>query len=878
MLRRVSNLATQRRGKTETRDVEALQNDLIAVGLATFGALVLAALLSYVWGSGGLLSSAIARALFQTLGMGAYGVPVVSFILAVVYSIDRDPVAAPRLLLGLGLLFFTSLICLHLIVPQDAIFAPDMLQTHGGYIGALGAWALRVVLGPLPSYVLLGGAMALAVVLLTRSRIAHMVGSTTDAARTGLRAARKSVRTVVTRTTTAASAGSERPRTRAPRERSGPGVDLDEVGRRRGPEPEVPSPPDPHCKFPDLSEFAPAQSGDPDPDEESHLQPPLPAIEETEIRTGPAKPKTSVDIPLTPTHAAMLTDAMRFKVPPPSLLTEFPEEAETDKQRDEARERQMVLEDTLRSFGIQATVTKYLRGPVITRYEVELDRGVRVNQVTRLADNIAMALAATDVRMEAPIPGKSAIGIEVPNKEQSIVGLRGIIASEEFINHPSTLAIALGRDISGRPVVTDLVDMPHLLVAGATNSGKSVCLHTIILSFLMRAKPHEVRFIMVDPKRVELSRYDGIPHLMAPVVHSVSAACDVMKKAIREMEKRYDQLAKVSAATIDEYNFFTAGARAVADEDTVTQAFLEKKLEIDERRARRLMDMLEYGEVIEPPDTIGGPSKVIINRENERCLPMPRVVIVVDELADLMMQARAEFEFSICRIAQLARATGIHLVIATQRPSVKILTGNIKANIPSRVALAVASQVDSRVILDGPGADRLIGRGDMLFAPLDAPKPHRLQGSFVAREDIERVAEFHREQGEPTFTIIPQEAPEGDEEDSGADLEVSDDLYAAAVRYVVAEQQASVSMLQRRFNIGYARAGRLIDSMEQRGVVGPHEGPKPRVVLIAPGFATAASDGDIFDDGVPRGFEKDYRDNEVEPVDDHAADAGEETA
>jgi S-DNA-T family DNA segregation ATPase FtsK/SpoIIIE len=878
MLRRVSNVATQRRGKTEAKDTAALQNDLIAVGLATFGALVLAALLSYVWDSGGVLSSAIARALFQTLGIGAYGVPVVSFILAVVYSIDRDPIAAPRLLSGLGLLFVTILITLHLVVPEESIFEPDMLETHGGYVGGLGAWALRVVLGPLPSYVLLVGAAAIALVLLTRLRLAQMFESTTDAARTGLKAARRSVRTVVSRNGNGSAAESGKTRTRARRERSGPGVDLDEPGERRRADAQAPPAPDPHCKFPDLAEFTALQSADPEPDEEPHLQPSRPAVEELETRSGPAKPKTSVDIPMTSTHTSMLTDAMRFKVPPPSVLTEFPEEAETEKQRDEARERQMVLEDTLRSFGIQATVTKYLRGPVITRYEVELERGVRVNQVTRLADNIAMALAATDVRMEAPIPGKSAIGIEVPNKEQSIVGLQGIVASQEFISHPSSLAIALGRDISGRPVVADLVDMPHLLVAGATNSGKSVCLHTIILSFLMRAKPHEVRFIMVDPKRVELSRYDGIPHLMAPVVHSVSAACDVMKKAIREMEKRYDQLAKVSAATIDEYNFFTAGARAVADESTITEAFLEKKLGIDDRRARRLMDMLEYGEVIEQPDTIGGPSKVIINREDERCLPMPRVVIVVDELADLMMQARVEFEFSICRIAQLARATGIHLVIATQRPSVKILTGNIKANIPSRVALAVASQVDSRVILDGPGADRLIGRGDMLFAPLDAPKPHRLQGSFVAREDIERVAEFYREQGEPTFTIIPQEAPEGDEEDSGADLDVSDDLYAAAVRYVVAEQQASVSMLQRRFNIGYARAGRLIDSMEQRGVVGPHEGPKPRIVLIAPGFATAASDGDIFDDGVPRGFEKDFSDDEIEPADDHSPEAGEETA
>ncbi len=824
-------MASQKR--VTAKDDEALRNDLAAVILTTFGAIVLAALISYAYGSQGILTVALAKALLYALGIGAYGIPVISFAMAVVYGVDCNPVAAPRLLLGLGLLFVALLIGIHLSVPQQVVFDGQMLQGYGGYVGAAGSYGLRLVLGPVPSYVLLAGIVGVAIVLLTQSRLAHLFRRSGAAATNGLRAARAGVASVVQR-----QDYDEEPlrprRPRARRERGTPGVDLDdpEEGRRA----------------------ATRRAVEPTAEAEA---PPKPTQKSQQANyNGPARPNTDAVLPsekMNRRELAMVSDERQFRLPPVSLLTEFPDDMETREQRDEATQRLMTLEDTLHSFGIEANVTHYERGPVITRYEVELERGIRVNQVTRLADNIAMAMAATDVRIEAPIPGKSAIGIEVPNQQQSIVGLRSIVDSPQFERHDSPLVIALGRSISGQPVLADLVDMPHLLVAGATNSGKSVCLHTIIMSFLMRAKPHEVRFIMVDPKRVELSRYDGIPHLMAPVVHSVSAACDVMRKAIREMEKRYDKFAKVSAASIAEYNFFAAGARTVADQDSVSLEFLQKKMDIDERRARRLMDMLEYGDVVEEPDTIGGDCKVLINREDERCLPMPRVVIVVDELADLMMQARAEFEFSICRIAQLARATGIHLVIATQRPSVKVLTGNIKANIPSRIALAVASQIDSRVILDEQGADRLIGRGDMLFAPLDAPKPQRLQGSFVAREDIERVSDFLREQGEPSFTIIPQEKAEGDEEDFASDMEVSDELYAAAVQYVVAEQEASVSMLQRRFKVGYARAGRLIDTMEQRGVVGPHEGPKPRQVLIGPGMADAALQGLVTDPGFSGG-------------------------
>ena len=845
--------------KTTAKDTEALRRDLLAVGLTTAGALVLASLLSYAFGAEGLLTSALARALLLVLGVGAYCIPVIIFVIAAVYGVDRDPIAAPRLLIGIALLFVALLIGIHLNLSPEIAFEPDMLQSRGGYVGAAGAWAFHVVLGPYVSYVLLIGIVAVALVLLSQWRLHQIFRKTRRAAGNGLRAARTRVNAAVQRRTEPDEDTPGR-KTRARRERNGPRVDLHdpEEARTRETPRQTANRGSADADSLDSDSGAASAQSVPRVREAAVLPPPTlpdPAAETQPVRSGdngevrdePTAPEITSPSPAQRKHTSTLTDEQNFKLPPITVLTDFPEEAETDKQRQEATDRLMILEDTLRSFGIEATVANYQRGPVVTRYEVELDRGIRVNQVTSLADNIAMALAATDVRIEAPIPGKSAIGIEVPNQKQSIVGLRGLIDCREFKQHPSLLSIALGRDIAGRPVITDLVDMPHLLVAGATNSGKSVCLHTIILSFLMKAKPHEVRFIMIDPKRVEMSRYDGIPHLMAPVVHSVSAACDVLRKAIREMEKRYDKFSKIGAASIEEYNLFSAGARAVAGHKAVSVEFLQDQLQLDERSARRVLDMLHYGDVVEEPDVIGEDWTSLIQPEDERCLPMPRVIIVIDELADLMMQARAEFEFSICRIAQLARATGIHLVIATQRPSVKVVTGNIKANIPSRVALAVASQIDSRVILDEPGADRLIGRGDMLFAPLDAPKPQRLQGSFPAREDIDRVAEYLRDQGEPTFTIIPQEKQEGDDEDYASDLDVSDELYATAVQYVVAEQEASVSMLQRRFKVGYARAGRLIDAMEQRGVVGPHEGPKSRQVLIAPGMVDDALQGRLPD-------------------------------
>ena len=431
------------------------------------------------------------------------------------------------------------------------------------------------------------------------------------------------------------------------------------------------------------------------------------------------------------------------------------------------------LEATLESFGVRAKVLEVVRGPSVTRYEVQPDIGVKVSRIVSLTDDIALALAAKDIRMEAPIPGKSAIGIEVPNSEVSIVTLREVMETSAFQDAPSRLSIAFGRDISGQPIVGNLARMPHMLVAGATGSGKSVCINGIITSILYKAKPDEVKFLMIDPKMVELNVYNGIPHLLAPVVTDPKRASLALKKIVVEMEKRYELFSKSGTRNIEGYNTLMASN----------------------------------------PEAV-----------------LPYIVIIVDELADLMMVAAGDVEDAICRLAQMARAAGIHLIIATQRPSVDVITGVIKANIPSRVAFGVSSQVDSRTILDMVGAEKLLGRGDMLFLPMGASKPVRVQGAFLSDQEVEAVVQFARDQEKAEYN--EELVPEVEETESSED-EYVDELYDQAVQIVLEAKQASVSLLQRRMRIGYTRAARLIDSMEAKGVVGPYEGSKPREVLVS---------------------------------------------
>jgi S-DNA-T family DNA segregation ATPase FtsK/SpoIIIE len=463
-----------------------------------------------------------------------------------------------------------------------------------------------------------------------------------------------------------------------------------------------------------------------------------------------------------------------YKLPPVDLLR-LPENSPVTDENELIYENARKLERTFKSFGVKAKVTKVHRGPAVTKYEVYPDMGVKVSKIVSLSDDLALALAAKDIRIEAPIPGKSAIGIEVPNSEVAMVTLREVLEAKGNNRPDEPLLIGLGRDITGEAVMARLNKMPHLLVAGATGSGKSVCINGIITSILMRAKPHEVKMMMIDPKMVELNVYNGVPHLLAPVVTDPKKASQALKKVVSEMERRYELFAHSGTRNIEGYNDYVN----------------------------------HYNENAEAKQPT-----------------LPYIVVIVDELADLMLVASSDVEDSIMRLAQMARAAGIHLIIATQRPSVDVITGVIKANIPSRIAFAVSSQTDSRTILDSGGAEKLLGRGDMLFLPVGASKPVRVQGAFLSDEEVEKVVEFVISQQKAQYQedMIPQS--------SDTVQEAEDELYEEAVQLVTEMQTASVSMLQRRFRIGYTRAARLIDVMEANGVVGPYEGSKPRAVLI----------------------------------------------
>ena len=457
-----------------------------------------------------------------------------------------------------------------------------------------------------------------------------------------------------------------------------------------------------------------------------------------------------------------------YRLPPVSMLKPGPQHIVG--LSDEVRENARILQETLQSFNIDAKILNASQGPSITRYELEPAAGVKVSKIVHLADDIALKLAATDIRIEAPIPGKAAVGIEVPNKKLTGVNLHDVIDTDTFRKAAGGVPVCLGKDIAGNPIVADLTKMPHLLVAGSTGSGKSVCINTFIASILFKQRPEDVKLILIDPKVVELSNYNGIPHLLTPVVTDPKKAASVLRWAVREMDDRYKRFAITHTRDISRYN------------------------------------------ELHPEDT------------------MPFIVIIIDELADLMMMASDDVEKSIIRLGQKARACGMHLVLATQRPSVDVLTGLIKANVPSRIAFAVSSQVDSRTILDMAGAEKLIGKGDMLFYPLGASKPLRVQGAFISDSEIDEMVEFIKAQGGPNYDEAVQKAQSENPEDSVDFFE--DDLMRQAIDMVLETGQASTSMLQRRFRVGYTRAARMIDMMEAMHIVGPNNGSKPREILM----------------------------------------------
>ncbi|HLO97441.1 MAG TPA: DNA translocase FtsK 4TM domain-containing protein [Fimbriimonas sp.] len=498
------------------------------------------------------------------------------------------------------------------------------------------------------------------------------------------------------------------------------------------------------------------------------------AVEEANERSSPERKAPKIrEIPVAKAfNIESSVPKEGYQLPPISLLNPAPEKPVRTAQ--EVSRNIETIEGTLEQFGIDANVVEVATGPTITRYEIQLGPGIRVARIVSLADNIAMDMAASQVRVEAPIPGKAAIGLEIPNIKSSMVTIRELAESEEFMNHPSRLCVSLGKDVAGVNRYADLTKMPHLLIAGATNSGKSIGLATLITSLLMRNTPKDVRLVMIDPKRVELTLFDQIPHLLCPVIKDVKEAPGVLRAVWREMDRRYDLLSEKGVRNIDGWN---------------------EKASYAER--------------------------------------MPYIVVIIDELADLMIQAKAEVETSIVRLAQLARAVGIHLVIATQRPSVDVITGTIKANIPSRIAFAVASQIDSRTILDQKGADALIGRGDMLYMPIDATKPIRVQGCYVSEKEIEKICTFWREQEPPNYAFDPAEFESADPVKASGDFgDDMDPMWEDIVRYSVETGQVSTSMIQRKFRLGFQRASRLLDQMEERGIIAAKDGPRPREVLL----------------------------------------------
>lgn len=709
------------------------RSDLTGFALLALGLILLFVLIA---GSGGLLGDGISSLVKLIFGAGAWVVGVVLTFAGACIILGKTPSEARRVYEGAPLIFYGILSALAK-APNGDYFDPEAAAASGGYLGATGGWLFSTLFGgakPIVLAFVIGAGVVLCLSVPIRVAI------------------QDSFRKAMGRPQAVAAEVIDTPEKAVINARSARKAALIQEQLEEGPSPE---PLEPKSAKKPISAWLKAQleAAESEQDEEP-------------VRKSPAKVATIPQVEPAPVVAGSGT----YTLPPLSLLAEAATKAK--KNPAELQKNIEILEGTLEQFGVDANVVAVAAGPSLTRYEIQLGPGIRVNKITTLADNIAMSLAAHHVRVEAPIPGKAAIGVEVPNSVRALVTLREMCDSLEFHDSKAKLNIALGKDVAGNPRYADLTTMPHLLIGGATNSGKSIGLATIIMSLIMRHSPKEVRMVMIDPKRVELSLFEGLPHLMYPVVKDVKEAAGVLRAVWREMDKRYDLFSERQVRNIDGWN---------------------AKVEPEER--------------------------------------LPYIVVIIDELADLMIQCRAEVETSICRLAQLARATGIHLVIATQRPSVDVITGTIKANIASRIAFAVSSHIDSRTILDTAGADKLLGRGDMLYHPIEALKAVRVQGCYVSEKEIEDVCNFWRKQEKPYYVLNPI-AIAVEEKQASMEEEESDEYWQDAVRFVVDRGQASTSMLQRKFSIGFQRASRLLDLMEERGVVGPRDGPRPREVLI----------------------------------------------
>lgn len=736
--------------------------EVLGILLAAFAVFMLCALAGLATGSAG---DFLKKVLTYALGVGAFLFPLYVLVLGIGYVVNHEHLRFSKKFFTL-LLFLVSVLSLwHMYkVPEGHELLPEYLMTGGGLLGGAIVFVLTKAVGRIGS-----------VIVLVASALASMVLSGKFSLRSPLLTAQDGVKEGADAVAQKWEDYQER---RKKHHDSFYDQEKDDGSYNRKPEPE---------KKPTLAERLKERVA-------AAGAAPLLKFQKEQVGTGEPPRKFTI----TTAEDARNQEEPQWEAPAPEAQTARLENAETGEvipyefppldllNRDkpvnkknfqaEIEAQGGTIEQTLHDFGVNATLVNVTKGPSVTRYELEPAPGVKVNKIQNLSEDIALKLAVSSVRIE-PIPGKAAIGIEVPAKTSEPVSFRSIVDCPEVKNAKGKLCIGLGKDISGRVVVADLSKMPHLLIAGSTGSGKSVCINTIICSLLYKAAPDEVKLILVDPKVVELTNYNGIPHLLTPVVTGPKQAASALHWAVVEMERRYSLFAKTQVRKIDDYNA-----------------------------------LVQPGE------------------------KLPFIVVIIDELSDLMMVAAVDVEDAILRLAQKARAAGIHLILATQRPSVDVLTGTIKANIPSRIAFAVSSQIDSRTILDASGAEKLLGRGDMLFFPTGANKPIRVQGAYIADDELNRVVDFIKAEAIPTsysqeVTTQQLNGAEGEKKDEGSE---EDELFQDAVELVMATQQASSSMLQRKFRIGYTRAARLVDAMEEKGIVGPADGSKPRPLLMSP--------------------------------------------
>ncbi len=746
-------MARRKRSRTRARPLGAV----LLVG----GALLA---LSFVPGATGV-AEALGRVQRLVLGRLAGLIPaaLVSAGLALVAAAGRTGLA--RRAVGVALVVVAAAGAVHGRIPAGSELAEGLRGGGAGLVGGAVLWVLRRAFGPAGAWAVLALLGSWGLLWAARIGLAQVV----RAGWAGVRWAAFLVATAsavgartLARSAAALGAVVREGLTvlgRRVREAAGRGQAL--LARRLRPAAQAaparpPAPPEPVPEVAVPSDAAPSAAA-PDATPARKPRPTRTSRRAAEVQTAQPQ-QESLDLQV-PTGG--------YELPPLSLLADLPASSR-GRTRSDPAETARLLEQTLASFGVEVKVVRWEQGPVVTRFEVQPAPGVRVQKISSLANDIALALASGSVRIEGPIPGRSAVGLEVPNQKTSLVHIKEILTSDEYQRAAGPLVVALGKDIAGHPIVADLTEMPHLLIAGATGSGKSVMLNAIIAGLLFRCTPLDLRLLLIDPKRVEFAHYANIPHLLAPVVTNPRAAAGALREMLREMEERFERFAATGTRNIQTYNQLPGGER------------------------------------------------------------LPYIVIVVDELADLMMVAPADFEDVICRLAQMTRATGIHLVVATQRPSVDVITGLIKANIPSRIAFAVSSQVDSRTILDAPGAEKLLGKGDMLFLPIGAARPTRAQGAFIADSEIQALVAWWRSQGRPVFDqdlLAAEQAPEAGDGDGDA-------LLAEAARLVVRAGYGSVSLLQRKMKIGYVRAARLVDQLEERGIVGPAQGSNPREVLV----------------------------------------------